>query len=520
MKSKKKNSFTYLKFNKFLLILFFGLFSNAKIFSSEKRGFPKRFKKELESIWDYQASIMAHLPPNFALTGVEIGTLLYAKEDLKDLPILQDLQDELTLDRVWNEAEKSKQVTKDNKVLGVNVLTCIGLERVWRYCHQAEQQIKNLADLAAEKEKINLNLGFLKNQKELEELRKQNNDLLILNQAKIHQQKIKYYTKLFSVSLGLLAALMFVASFIYGWILPLFKFISVSKTPQIINFTNDKSPFISSKGDLSRNKLDKAFYNEKEREYLFEELKIVLNWASKSSFFGKNLILYGPSGTGKSLFLKILALKASKKGAVYYFINGARLSQLKKEKGSGEVKKEILSILKRAEKKEKVLILIDEVDLIDSTDIKSIQGEIESSMSKRVLLIFTTNQIKNIPEAVLDRMDKIRIDLPSQLVLKKILVYLLLQAKKKGVSIPSLRKTEGKQSDLDILISVFSKKKASARKVSDAIKSAIQRALLTKTKELLIDDIRKQFELSLLNKGEGLESDQAETSKKITRTRL
>lgn len=160
---------------------------------------------------------------------------------------------------------------------------------------------------------------------------------------------------------------------------------------------------------------------EKQIEGIIENIKQITHHEGDM----ENLLLFGPSGTGKTLIAQTIMRQV---GISYIEMSGADLAQHIQR---GEHVSQLNRLLDRAESKPTILF-IDEAEalVLDREKIQRPQQlELMDALLKRtgganknLMLILTTNRREDVDPAILSRMDhEIKIDLPQKEARSKIL---------------------------------------------------------------------------------------------------
>lgn len=151
----------------------------------------------------------------------------------------------------------------------------------------------------------------------------------------------------------------------------------------------------------------KAFFNEKISEQIEEIAASTKNISENGASF-QNVILYGPPGTGKTMIAEAIAEKSD---LDYVTMSSGNLTQFIKRK---EHVSELNRLFDSAENgKKPTLIFIDEAEGLAKNRDDLDQEHVEllntflartGSPSKKIMLVLATNRLKDIDQAVLNRM--------------------------------------------------------------------------------------------------------------------
>ena len=375
---------------------------------------------------DAMISEMQHLPHNYSVTGIGGAMRYYSEKELANMPItffLRGENEEMRIklaqeifeEALTGSAENGSLLNKDGDLLGWHMMWLIGFGNIHEFCAREDEKVRqeerSRESIKVEREKLKQNIELVKlkqEEKKIKELEAQN----FVKKAEVGEKIFK------KLSLWVILILS-ISAVIFGFFFPLFKFLVPKARVKTIKFTNSKSLFIV--GARKIGPLSRGFYNEREGKILAREMRWVKDWARNEEQEYQHIILFGEAGVGKSLFAQRIARDS---GAFYYYTSGGFLRQLQK-KGGGEATKELLAILGRAEKKAKAIVIIDEADSVAFEDLKQIQSFIDKGKSKNLIIILITNHIEKFPKATLSRFIKIKIDLPNEETLEKIVNYYL-----------------------------------------------------------------------------------------------
>ncbi len=151
----------------------------------------------------------------------------------------------------------------------------------------------------------------------------------------------------------------------------------------------------------------KAFFNKKISEQIEQIAASTKNISENRAFF-QNVILHGPPGTGKTMIAEAIAEKSD---LDYVTMSSGNLTQFIKRK---EHVAELNRLLNSAENgKKPTLVFIDEAEGLAKNRDELDQDHVEllntllartGSPSKKIMLVLATNRLKEIDQAVLDRM--------------------------------------------------------------------------------------------------------------------
>lgn len=140
--------------------------------------------------------------------------------------------------------------------------------------------------------------------------------------------------------------------------------------------------------------------------------------AAHEIYRAKPILLYGPSGTGKSSIAESIAYET---GWAFYPISASRL--ITAYQGSGP--KQIRELFKKASSSERgAIVFIDEIDAIANNKSSSDHNEVQSTLyaihdeldklKGNILCFVATNYLEKIPAPLLGRFSRIYIGLPNR----------------------------------------------------------------------------------------------------------
>ncbi len=408
-----------------------GCFLSASLSGAHRKVI--RDDKELEDF------LQQKLHPDAPVVGVPILLETYTKGFFKNTPLVKYFArkgNPIDVGRIWRiagqNANKDKSLITEGRLAGWHFLRLVGLDKVTEFRIFRTREIQLAAELKARE-------SFLKKEAKLEAEKlkvEQARLVMVAKQQELEKERraaakeanklaIELMGRRATVAALLVGCILASWAFAKGFLLPLFRAMFPQKNLTVYIYKNFASNLFEALGRRSKPPaIKKGFYNPAEREKLQYQRSFIKLWLGAPALEADNILLHGPPGSGKNLFVDSL----KHLDARIAHVSGGSIAQLRASKHSGEAKRYLRELV-RPKGDKKTILIVDEVDVMLEDDLRSILGDVNAASSK-LLIIFATNRLSEVPEAVRDRCVEIEIAAPSEATIARQFAHFLAKARK------------------------------------------------------------------------------------------